>query len=742
MKQAPLLAAMLLFALGIFSAEASASWLWPHWPAFLFLFLLLLAWLKWPKISRILLLLLLVALGFLRMQFSLRGYHLYKESFYKIAPAGKTKAEAKGVVLEAREYPWGQVFTIALEEISIPLALPKRAKIEVSTSSQEKLQPGMLVRVQGTAVLPKRARNPYQRSQRRYLAQNSCYLSVRASSLQIRGKQFLLGSFLADKLAAPWQALPEAERGLLEAVVLGQRQALPEEVAEGFSALGLAHLLSVSGLHVGFVRLLCQSFAPPPVTIVLMLLYVLAAGFKPPAARALLMLSADLLAKSIGKKGQGLNFLGLAGLLLLLYNPLLLADAGFLLSFLATGSILVFNQLKPKGKLAKVLGLSVAAQLGTLPVQAHFFNQLVPLAPLSNLAFGGLLAVLVQGGLLSGLLSSLMKPLGVSLALGLYPIARLVNYLASFLGKLPFGVVAVRCLRWHEFVLYYAFLLASFAVWQKAKAWPDGLAGVRRQEKLQEGKRRILLLFLAAVLLWQLPQLGEVLHPRLTVHVFDVGQGDSILIRTPRGRFILVDGGPYLFEVDRLLVQFGVRKLALAVLTHQHQDHARGFWPAVEKRQPLLLWTDEDAPFGRRLRLDGVEVRLLGGGRGDDPNDRSLILLVRYRSYGFLLTGDAPAALVELALEGLELPKLVLKVPHHGGAGTVTRSLLAGRPFVAAAISCGEDNPYGHPSPETIRILGERQLPVDRTDRHGCLTYTVSGRGLKKSRFIWEKGLW
>ncbi|HQD39977.1 MAG TPA: hypothetical protein PLC26_05515, partial [Bacillota bacterium] len=101
MKQAPLLAAMLLFALGIFSAEASASWLWPHWLAFLFLFLLLLAWLKWPKISRILLLLLLVALGFLRMQFSLRGYHLYKESFYKIAPAGKTKAEAKGVVLEA-----------------------------------------------------------------------------------------------------------------------------------------------------------------------------------------------------------------------------------------------------------------------------------------------------------------------------------------------------------------------------------------------------------------------------------------------------------------------------------------------------------------------------------------------------------------------------------------------------------------------------------------------------------------
>lgn len=743
MRRYPLLFTLVLFASGILLSEVLASWLWPFWLVFAFLFLLLFLLVIKPESSSLCLWLAIGAIGFARMQFCLRGYYLFLTSFEKAATQGKITAAARGIVLDVRENSWGTVLLVSLKELQLPLALPKNSKLEVSVNSSD-YSPGLVIQLQGSLALPPRARNPTERSWRRQLAKDGCYLTMKADRVKVEGQRFLLGSTLARKLAAPWLTLPEAERGLLEAVILGQRQRLAQEVAQGFSALGLAHLLSVSGLHVGFVRILVGSFASPPLTILFMFIYTLAVGWKPPAIRALVMLSADLLARILGKRSEGLNSLGLAGLILLLFNPLLLLDPGFLLSFLATLSILAYNQLATSDKpLLKLLGISLAAQLGTLPLQAHFFNQLVPLSPLYNLLLGAFFGILVQGGLLSGILGLVLSPLGQWMAWGLYPLLRLVNFLASVLGKLPWGVQQVRCLQLWEFALYYFLLVFIYKIWQRASAWPDGLAGVSSQEKRRDARRRIARLILLALFFWQgVPWVAKLLYPRLVVTIFDVGQGDGILIRTPKGRSVLVDGGPSSVQVDRLLTKLGVRRLSLAVLTHKHADHAQGFWPAVQKRGPTFLWTDDDPPVGRKLKLDGVEIELLAGGAGLDPNERSLILLLRYRCWGALLTGDAPVAMVESAIYGRQLPKLLFKVPHHGGEGTVSRQLLGEGSIVAAAVSCGENNRYGHPAQDTLEMLAETGLPLGRTDKDGCLTYVFSPRGMKKSRFIWEKGLW
>ena len=743
MKQYPLLCALVFFGSGIAIAEVFPSWLWPFWLAIASLGILLVVWMLKPDLSTPCLLLAILVFGFGRMQLQLRGYYLFVESFGRVAVDGKITAQVWGVIHEVREHSWGSVLLVVLEKHSLPLALPKKVKLEVSIKGGD-YAPGMRVELSGSFALPPRARNPTERSWRRHLARDSCYLTGEARKIQVVGQRFFWGKALARKLAAPWRGLPEAERGLLEAVILGQRQGLNTDVAHGFSALGLAHLLSVSGLHVGFVRILCASFASPPLTIILMFLYTLAVGWKPPAIRALVMLSLDLVAKLLGLRTEGLNSLGLSGLLLLLFNPLLLLDPGFLLSFLATLSILAYNQLSLSTKgLLKLLGISLAAQLGTLPLVAHFFNQVVPLSPLANLLFGAALGLLVQGGLLSGLLALVARPLGEALAWGLYPIARLVNALASFLGKLPWGVLQVRCLALWEFALYYLLIVVVYRIWQGALSWPHGLAGVGRGAKIREAGRRTISLLLVALFLWQgLPLVGSVFNPRLQVTIFDVGQGDSILIRTPRGKFILVDGGPSSVQVDRLLAKLGVGKLSLAVLTHKHADHARGFWPAIAKRDPTYLWTDDEPPVGRRLKLAGAAVELLGGGRGLDPNLRSLIVLVRFRGFGVLLTGDAPIAMVEAAIAGRDLPPLLYKVPHHGAAGSTSARLFELCSPIAACISCGEGNRYGHPAETTIEQLQRAGIPIARTDTQGCLTYSFSARGMKRRVFIWEKGLW
>jgi competence protein ComEC len=350
------------------------------------------------------------------------------------------------------------------------------------------------------------------------------------------------------------------------------------------------------------------------------------------------------------------------------------------------------------------------------------------------------MGILVQGGMLAGILAQLLPPLGEGLALGLYPLAKLVNSLAGLLGKLPGGVLPLRCLHGYEFILYYLFLAVAVWLWRQAASWPDGLAGASRKEKCREAVTKVAAACVIVIFCWQAPRLARLFSPRLEVFVFDVGQGDSILLRTPRGRYLLVDGGPSPRLVDRLLTMRGVRRLALAALTHGHDDHSRGFWPAVASRAPQLTWTDEAPPLGASLTVDGVRIELLGGGRGEDPNARSLILLVRYGGYGVLLTGDAPVSLVEAALAGRKLPPLVLKVPHHGGEGAVSERITAR--LKAAAISCGADNRYGHPAAETLKTLAEAGIFPERTDTDGCLTYVISGKGLEKFKHLTEKGLW
>jgi competence protein ComEC len=273
--------------------------------------------------------------------------------------------------------------------------------------------------------------------------------------------------------------------------------------------------------------------------------------------------------------------------------------------------------------------------------------------------------------------------------------------------------------------------------------------------KLVTGWRLILaLVFLVAVAWAALRGLPD---GRLHVWFLDVGQGDAVLIQTPDGTQVLVDGGPSpsaLFGQLGEVLPFWDRSLDLVVLTHPDSDHMAGLIPLLERYRVTTVvdsvaanepganaWLAAvgEAGVARQVAARGMELRAGSAlmtvlHPAADPalidagNDDSIVLRLQYGATSALFTGDAEAGAEGAMVSSLPLLKAdVLKVAHHGSAsGTSARFVAAVAPQLAV-ISVGAENRFGHPAPEVLdRLRGAKVL---RTDQRGRIELESDGMG-------------
>ncbi|MFC5848904.1 ComEC/Rec2 family competence protein [Deinococcus petrolearius] len=246
---------------------------------------------------------------------------------------------------------------------------------------------------------------------------------------------------------------------------------------------------------------------------------------------------------------------------------------------------------------------------------------------------------------------------------------------------------------------------------------------------------------------------------QVTVRFLDVGQGDAVLVRSPEGKTLLVDGGGSTTRMKELLSEYGVDKVDLMVATHADSDHITGLVTAAQEASPTLFINNGLAGTTRTwerlvaaLRAEGttfqkasnqvvnlgsVKVRVISPppDMGDDQNANSVGLRIDFGRFGALMTGDSetPETRAWLAEDRPELrgPVQVYKSIHHGAANGDNQAWLGAVKPETVTISVGPNN-YGHPTREALDLYARNGVEVYRTDRQGTVTFTGSADGSYK----------
>ncbi len=500
------------------------------------------------------------------------------------------------------------------------------------------------------------------------------------------------------------RSVPEPVAPVASAVLLGLRAGIAPDTYADFRQAGLAHLLAVSGLHVGLVlglSLLASRtllgrrhglylIAP----LVLLWGYILLAGAPPSAVRAGIMGSAFLLALALGRMPAAVNALGFAAFLVLLMEPASLWDRSFQLSFTAMTGVLLLGlpgsawALERTSSLRKRLPetaghalaavvaslmVSLGAFAGSLPLVAFNFGEVPLLGAPATLVAMLMMPTFLIASALTAAAGLAFAPLGEALGVVAWLAGTAITELAALFAAVPGARLTVEGLSAAWVWSAYA-LMACAGIAVTYQRWLPAVSEAVRTvwEGPSHSIERLAVLGIAGTLMgtvWlaALTPDSDLLH----LHVLDVGQGDALLIVAPDGATALVDGGPDPRQtgnlVDALLPLEGLR-MDVGVMTHGHADHSTGLLGlAREGRFELLLATpslaDEDLPWRAELDALGVDVRegvrgmslTLGeyvvlevlnpplplySGTSSDLNNNSIVLRLTYGETSALLMAD------------------------------------------------------------------------------------------------------
>ncbi len=589
------------------------------------------------------------------------------------------------------------------------------------------------------------------------------------------------------------RVVPEPQAALGQAVLLGVRDGLPDDVVEEFRDTGASHLLAISGLHVGILLGIGlamsqwllgrkgQRYLLMP--LILIWAYAMLSGMSPSATRATIMGTAYLAALGLGRPRAALPALGLAAAVMAAFDPLALMDVSFQLSFTAMAGIAVIARpmgdrllaaMQPGARdganpfaafMAHSAAMTTAATVATLPLVVFYFGRVSLLGiPATMLTLPALPAVIVShaaasgAGLVGGWLAA---PFGWAAWLTSAYVTAVVDALA----RLPAASIETGRLASHFVWIYYAVLAAAyFAFRRRLRAAEASDAGRGPGHRRLDPRWRWGLAgaAAAAALVWA----TAMSMPDGNLHVLfaDVGQGDATLVVTPNGHSVLVDGGPDGSAAARLLdsaLPFWDRSVDMVVLTHPHADHARGLlevlrryevarvmersvdhggmvyeqWRRLAEREGAV---SIEAVGGQRFSVDGTLFEVLWppvelpSGTSSDLNNASVVLRVSYGETSFLLAADIHADAEARLVELASVDSDVLKVPHHGSRTSSSAEFLDAVSPVAAVISVDAESRHGHPHPEVVHALTAR-LPRDNlglTSENGTIEFVSDGRRL------------
>ncbi len=452
--------------------------------------------------------------------------------------------------------------------------------------------------------------------------------------------------------------LPQPEASLAQSLLLGRRAGLPESLASAFARTGTAHLLAISGLHLGIivaaalVVLLAamgrRHYLYVWIALLVLWSYAVFTGLRPPVVRAAIMASTFLLAELAGRQRHGPTALAVAAAVMVGIEPQLLWQTSFQLSVLAMGGlILLYSPLQTSlqrllaagnrgfqadtataSPAVAIVSATLAATIAIWPVCAVTFGQVSLLGVPVSLLTLPMLPFALGSSAIAGIIALLSPAAATPFSwLAWLFLTYIVKVVHAF-SLLPWAVIEPTIGGGWFIAGYFALLSAVPLIWHRMRnSAKEGPA--RSPEKPDEDDRRgrrlrwaIPPLLLAAVLVWSAVLSAP--DGRLHVIFLDVGQGDSALVISPSGVTILIDGGADGRDTCQLIdsqLPFWRRNLDVVVATHPHADHIGGLLTAVERYQiglvldPCLASTTLiSEEWARRLSVSDVTPTCITAG--------------------------------------------------------------------------------------------------------------------------------
>ncbi|MBI5468684.1 MAG: DNA internalization-related competence protein ComEC/Rec2 [Deltaproteobacteria bacterium] len=580
-------------------------------------------------------------------------------------------------------------------------------------------------------------------------------------------------------------------KAFLKALIISDTAGIDPSEREAFNSTGVAHILSISGLHVGVVALFAYSAAlfllkrserlmlavdvkkaALAFSLIPVFFYGMIAGFPVSTVRSVIMVGAFIAALFLNRGRDFLNTLALAALIILLVSPHSVWDLSFQLSFAAVFFIIYMtprlDRLLDTGKkeggglrksglracIERVLTrrvkpaflVTLAAGAGTAPILAYNFHRVSLVGLGANLAAVPLTGAVVPLLLISSAVSAFSPGLAsVFLILADLAFTLLLISVKAF-ASLPYASAWVTTPTALEMVLYYALLF--FAVNFK-----------------KDRRMKYAALFVIALLAADRGYYAySKKSPELRVTFISVGQGDSELIETPEGATMLIDGGGVWggFDIgEKVLAPFlwsrKIKEIDYLVLSHAQRDHMDGLKFIAGNFSVGEFWWNgygDLGELGRILRKKGIPMRTVDGafatrvvggvtvetlhpsGREPfDSNNMCLVLRIGYGKTRFLFTGDIGED-AEGELVKKDIRAEVLKAPHHGSRYSSSEGFLKAVSPSVVVVSAGRYNVFRFPHAQTLERYRAAGAKVLRTDTDGAVTVRTDGERLVEEAYL------
>lgn len=581
--------------------------------------------------------------------------------------------------------------------------------------------------------------------------------------------------------------LSPAEAGLLIGLLAGDRSSIPDTLQNGFRRAGIVHVLAISGFHIvllsGILLLLLKATRMPhsvasALAILLMLVYAPVTGGSPAVYRAVFMFSVVQFGLLLERKADSLNSLGVALFVLTIFEPDILWNIGFQLSASATAGIIAFGKRSPftaqseflrKSRLWKFLEngvfsavwITLVATVSTAPFLIWSFHSLSPISILGNICVVPLVSLGMQAGIFALLLpvpffaSTFCKAAGFLFRISAFLVGKISAVTIASVTVGPFPV--------------WILVLAGFGIL--------AVGAFRKNVWARRISLGILLIF-SGYFVWN----GSIRKwdARWEVSVLDIGQGDCIFVKSPRGDAYLVDAGVNTGKrnvandkIIPFLQESGVWKLKGLIITHPDLDHFSGAEVLLREFPVETLWIQECARITEKKewlsvlstamekkvviqdlrrgmlfreatrqsphRIANWEMRILHPApfRCGETNSESVTLRLEGIGGSILLTGDLTKEGERKILStDIPLKTDILKLGHHGSKTSSSREFLeAVSPQVAIA-SNGRRNKFHHPHRQVTERLDSLKIPLLNTSQKGTVRVTFDKNGYRIDKTI------